>query len=228
MGAAESTGPRDFYPRPPRGGRRSCAHSDRQSNEHFYPRPPRGGRQRPFGQASVLPTFLSTSPAWGTTQALAGGGGANLNFYPRPPRGGRLRRFCGSVFPLPFLSTSPAWGTTRLRSRFPGLPVHFYPRPPRGGRLTLAITGQLSITISIHVPRVGDDARVLVVGVFRHISIHVPRVGDDGVLVYVDGIQRINFYPRPPRGGRQTASDIVTALKEFLSTSPAWGTTICQ
>ena len=34
----------DFYPRPPRGGRRRVEPEARQANSYFYPRPPRGGR----------------------------------------------------------------------------------------------------------------------------------------------------------------------------------------
>ena len=36
---------RDFYPRPPRGGRPTPSRSWRPSWTNFYPRPPRGGRQ---------------------------------------------------------------------------------------------------------------------------------------------------------------------------------------
>ena len=36
--------PADFYPRPPRGGRRGCAHG-LPLRKNFYPRPPRGGRR---------------------------------------------------------------------------------------------------------------------------------------------------------------------------------------
>ena len=79
---------RDFYPRPPRGGRHHPAIISREQKEisihalreegdpvrnelyhhhqHFYPRPPRGGRRRP--SVSSLQT---------------------CDFYPRPPRGGR-------------------------------------------------------------------------------------------------------------------------------------------
>ena len=34
----------NFYPRPPRGGRRRCDAAV-ESNRYFYPRPPRGGRR---------------------------------------------------------------------------------------------------------------------------------------------------------------------------------------
>ena len=80
----------DFYPRPPRGGRRAYAtqnanqtnisiHALREEGDgyvcadrvflpkDFYPRPPRGGRPFPAGQDSRWPFY----------------------FYPRPPRGGR-------------------------------------------------------------------------------------------------------------------------------------------
>ena len=82
--------PLDFYPRPPRGGRRILGdlaplqlvistHALREEGDDldtlqhigltdFYPRPPRGGRHR----------------AWGT-------GTTHRYFYPRPPRGGRLQ-----------------------------------------------------------------------------------------------------------------------------------------
>ena len=55
----------DFYPRPPRGGRRSTGLVSSRSG-NFYPRPPRGGRRRPTAYHN----------------------GARY-FYPRPPRGGR-------------------------------------------------------------------------------------------------------------------------------------------
>ena len=62
----EGKSERNFYPRPPRGGRpaNAIALSD---SRYFYPRPPRGGRR-------VSSYFLPT----------------DLYFYPRPPRGGRL------------------------------------------------------------------------------------------------------------------------------------------
>ena len=61
---------RNFYPRPPRGGRRTPALSSWPNKKYFYPRPPRGGRHLTI------------------RQGLAG----HTNFYPRPPRGGR--RMC--------------------------------------------------------------------------------------------------------------------------------------
>ena len=60
-------------------------------------------------------------------------------------------------FPVIFQSTSPVWRTTAL-----------------------AIPGAPSRMISIHVPRVEDDAvPVIITGDDQLISIHVPRVEDD-------------------------------------------------
>ena len=80
--------------------------------------------------------FLSTSPAWGTTQLLPSICYLHRDFYPRPPRGGRRH--------------------TRTTAR--PLTKYFYPRPPRGGRHVQPFGAALGVNISIHVPRVGDDA----------------------------------------------------------------------
>ena len=59
------TASRDFYPRPPRGGRLFSAHPGSRRSD-FYPRPPRGGRLPPCRRCRL-----------------------HCDFYPRPPRGGR-------------------------------------------------------------------------------------------------------------------------------------------
>ena len=87
-------GSADFYPRPPRGGRRQdrggavrrvviSIHALREegdtpdinsigAQQDFYPRPPRGGRRSLPARGAVI-----------------------CNFYPRPPRGGRPSLLCG-------------------------------------------------------------------------------------------------------------------------------------
>ena len=100
--------PTNFYPRPPRGGRRFChvtrrngvvisIHALREEGDwttgptptprrNFYPRPPRGGRRE---------TRIRTVKFW-------------KYFYPRPPRGGRLNSFTHSAAVMLFLSTPSA------------------------------------------------------------------------------------------------------------------------
>ena len=90
-------GLRNFYPRPPRGGRPNketsriavefiSIHALREEGDagakpsrkralYFYPRPPRGGRQVSAGKSY---SFLN-------------------HFYPRPPRGGRLADATASI-----------------------------------------------------------------------------------------------------------------------------------
>ena len=126
--------PRDFYPRPPRGGRPIKLDVVSSQDTNFYPRPPRGGRP---GQERF------SRPRGGY-------------FYPRPPRGGRLINLVSSKSLAKFLSTPSARRATHstrrqlltkyisihaLREEGDSRPLmavtttyDFYPRPPRGGR----------------------------------------------------------------------------------------------
>ena len=123
----------DFYPRPPRGGRRAQG-SGRAAERNFYPRPPRGGR--PSSGALPGPALKISIHALREEGDGSAGVGRSIelisihalreegdiaiivevifepDFYPRPPRGGRRRA-----------------RPTRLEV------IYFYPRPPRGGRL---------------------------------------------------------------------------------------------
>ena len=93
---AERDQPFNFYPRPPRGGRRfACGFTRCRAN--FYPRPPRGGRQT---DGVDLLDYL--------------------DFYPRPPRGGRLSNVPGSLGSSVFLSTPSARRATQF-NRFRGV-----------------------------------------------------------------------------------------------------------
>ena len=53
----------NFYPRPPRGGRRAAPARREPTTHHFYPRPPRGGRLPPSPVPLVSVKFLSTPSA---------------------------------------------------------------------------------------------------------------------------------------------------------------------
>ena len=145
--------------------------------------------------------FQSTSPVWRTTAWQTRCGGCRvisihvprveddpeladeeeLPFYfnPRPPCGGRHNIGFVKCFYKLFQSTSPVWRTT--------VPL---------GR------GEVSKTISIHVPRVEDDVRP------KH-----PRSD------FAD------FNPRPPCGGRPLIDADVSFAVTFQSTSPVWRTT---
>ena len=81
----------------------------------------------------------------------------------------------------------------------------FYPRPPRGGRLYSADGGFGVGRISIHALREeGDDVVGQIAGVLP-ISIHALREEGD-FSSHMDANRALNFYPRPPRGGRRGRS----------------------
>ena len=148
----------DFYPRPPRGGRRLLS-AGWLNYSNFYPRPPRGGRPWPLGKFGVAQLisihalreegdsnehpnllcavlFLSTPSARRATchrQVLRKG---HDDFYPRPPRGGRQKRRTEHACNKKFLSTPSARRATPAQKRRPHPGGYFYPRPPRGGRRT--------------------------------------------------------------------------------------------
>ena len=174
------------------------------SSRNFYPRPPRGGRL--VGRCLVVRTteFLSTPSARRATtsedfhcirepisiHALREEGDTLYHkssltmrdFYPRPPRGGRP-----------------------IRPRRPSPPHNFYPRPPRGGRrLPVGKAGKIR-RISIHALREEGDVMGYITIFTERISIHALREEGDVEDTQLF-IKRFNFYPRPPRGGRRRSS----------------------
>ena len=143
------------------------------------------------------------------------------DFYPRPPRGGRR------AAPVPcyshgrFLSTPSARRATRHKPALPCPRGNFYPRPPRGGRRCRLSGHRGDHTISIHalreegdVGRVKDDIKP------NQISIHALREEGDSSPEGERGIP-LDFYPRPPRGGRRSAVEAVKGGLQFLSTPSA-------
>ena len=80
----------NFYPRPPRGGRRGTSPPPLPLQTYFYPRPPRGGRRGTGVHILFTGQFLSTPSARRATFSPAKIGILQGYFYPLPPRGGRL------------------------------------------------------------------------------------------------------------------------------------------
>ena len=77
-----------------------------QSN--FYPRPPRGGRRLHWNSVGRRSKFLSTPSARRATFCFGCIGMEERNFYPRPPRGGRRRKQYILEVTKIFLSTPSA------------------------------------------------------------------------------------------------------------------------
>ena len=79
----------NFYPRPPRGGRRPASQWTRYGRGYFYPRPPRGGRHKLYHTTYFNHAFLSPPSARRATKTAHAVVPKYHDFYPRPPRGGR-------------------------------------------------------------------------------------------------------------------------------------------
>ena len=74
----------------------------------FYPRPPRGGRRLKRQRKLQQQRFLSTPSARRATRSLTRSRQSKKHFYPRPPRGGRQYRQEKAIASLIFLSTPSA------------------------------------------------------------------------------------------------------------------------
>ena len=100
----------------------------------FYPRPPRGGRRFDPEALTALRKFLSTPSARRAT-ATAKKSNCNAKFLSTPSarRATFVGGYAGSSPPR-FLSTPSARRATVLQNRPVSGLSNFYPRPPRGGR----------------------------------------------------------------------------------------------
>ena len=105
--------------------------------------------------------------------------------------------------PRIFLSTPSARRATPRSGRMPPLRCNFYPRPPRGGRPYRQHGRRSSWRISIHALREEGDSKTTP----RHrrhwqfLSTPSARRATNTAAVSVTPYN--DFYPRPPRGGRQ-------------------------
>ena len=119
------------------------------------------------------------------------------NFYPRPPRGGRPEIVAPAADGTQFLSTPSARRATKLLTG--GVDVQEFLSTPSARRATEIGPGTpLDILISIHALREEGDA-------------HCQK----------GGCLPCNFYPRPPRGGRQASNQVGAGASLFLSTPSA-------
>ena len=169
---------RNFYPRPPRGGRPGalvCKISSGAISIHAL---------REEGDDILVADFingtkfLSTPSARRATDVRVTSVEKITYFYPRPPRGGRPAAHGVEKVIFKFLST------------------------PSARRATLVPIGYDStVIISIHALREEGDCGQLRHQLLQGISIHALREeGDDRFSASISNWRY--FYPRPPRGGR--------------------------
>ena len=189
----------NFYPRPPRGGRLVI----HVANSRRYGISIHALREEGDGQSAGCPHrtdgFLSTPSARRATE-----------YDPR------------YVDVIVFLSTPSARRATALRLHLRTHRADFYPRPPRGGRrgdlgAMCFYLKFLSTPSARRATAAGQDSAA-----GQQISIHALREEGD-LWPFCGPPCRVDFYPRPPRGGRQTLALIAAIFTNFYPRPPRGG-----
>ena len=124
---------------------------------NFYPRPPRGGRQVTVGEMFGILGFLSTPSARRATRPRASS--STSRRFLSTPSARRATWICARtpVRGSGFLSTPSARRATDVRVTSVEKITYFYPRPPRGGRRQWFNQNNNSGKISIHALREEGD-----------------------------------------------------------------------
>ena len=130
--------------------------------------------------------------------------GVLQNFYPRPPRGGRLSSVIRHTSRRLFLSTPSARRATQWQPFVFANSTNFYPRPPRGGRHHIASPINrtckfLSTPSARRATRLYDYSTTILLE-----FLSTPSARRATKALHLQQMQGKNFYPRPPRGGRQS------------------------
>ena len=234
---------RDFYPRPPRGGRpANQGKQPRTDHISIHALREEGDVDWDiFGR--LLAKFLSTPSARRATTRRPTAPGRPCDFYPRPPRGGRLAYKWLFVTFTVFLSTPSARRATPQSLREREQRANFYPRPPRGGRrfclrlnslerlflstpsarraTSFAEFERLPSGISIHALREEGDPLGDFHSVFTIQFLSTPSARRATSVIRWRAVKPPDFYPRPPRGGRRPPAHWAGGLLLFLSTPSA-------
>ena len=158
----------------------STARSLLPGTSDFYPRPPRGGRRKKLLHRAVKAIeFLSTPSARRATHPAGGAETGSAYFYPRPPRGGRrpcpflgLRKIRISIHALREEGDARTRHRRALRSAFLSTP---------SARRATSCKPQRNhhAPISIHALREEGDARPKRLTRKQKISIHALREEGD-------------------------------------------------
>ncbi len=181
-----------FYPRPPRGGRRSFSRRTLGFFRISIHALREEGDVAADAELYVAEKFLSTPSARRATRRSEQSRHVSAYFYPRPPRGGR-----------------------RLVLLISAGRIYFYPRPPRGGRPRLRVLDPFVLEISIHALREeGDDDpaddRIPIVV----ISIHALREEGD-LMMLCSSVSAILFLSTPSARRATRAEKAAEAAREI-------------
>ena len=188
-----------FYPRPPRGGR--PVRSDHQPPAGQFLSTPSARRATTEATAIALAAlFLSTPSARRATDIQACKSSRHDNFYPRPPRGGRRKRRNARRYQTLFLSTPSARRATNRSCARRGAPH-----------------------ISIHALREEGDQWKATSPRSNQVFLSTPSARRATKTARKTKAINLDFYPRPPRGGRPIISSFQTVSFDFYPRPPRGG-----
>ena len=194
--------------------------SDESAQDNFYPRPPRGGRRHATGNHCKASRFLSTPSARRATCQPRPGSRPD-QFLSTPSARRATRVYLKVCYAGRFLSTPSARRATSrklLTERYAIISIHALREEGDAGIHRCRSWGK---PISIHALREeGDGWAGFVLLQTGLISIHALREeGDHPARPYLP--TGTHFYPRPPRGGRRTTWMEQNDTEIFLSTPSA-------
>ena len=174
----------------------------------FYPRPPRGGRRLGAAALRSPSPFLSTPSARRATVSCGTTSNGLWAFLSTPSaRRATSRHRSRGLHSSQFLSTPSARRATIVPDGRGQVIDDFYPRPPRGGRQPSQWRASSRQDISIHALREEGDDDFADANETPEIFLSTPSARRaTAVIVGTDNAHIGNFYPRPPRGGRLRAS----------------------
>ena len=149
---------RNFYPRPPRGGRhlrRQAVHSLFHISIHALREEGDNGSE--FADYIGIISIHALREE-GDTPSYTRWRPWRISIHALREEGDAVYRAAVSAREL-FLSTPSARRATRTGQVFAVKPFDFYPRPPRGGRPIEALAAKLEEKISIHALREEGDSK---------------------------------------------------------------------
>ena len=122
-----------------------------------------------------------------------------------------------------FLSTPSARRATVQSFNFYIPMVNFYPRPPRGGRPIPRYFDKKYEEISIHALREEGDVAKAYSGLFEQQFLSTPSARRATRKLRGAQAEDVDFYPRPPRGGRRVPTGGGSARRNFYPRPPRGG-----
>ena len=191
----------------------------------FYPRPPRGGRRRYAGKGVPQYRFLSTPSARRATYvAVTCRASGSISIHALREEGD-YPSFDKMIQKQKFLSTPSARRATLRDVRF-AVAEQFLSTPSarRATRPQRSPTTRRAISIHALREEGDDDFQSLVL--IRDISIHALREEGDQSSSSTSKICSY-FYPRPPRGGRPRRANLPRPGFDFYPRPPRGGRRCC-